>query len=336
MLGAMVPVACSLLDPIGEEYTRGSPDAGAFDNGLNPNGCRPKHWPAPPSENSEPNLKRGFISAFESFSLSETPDTDIPAVGYDLDGVCSESCRPTGQRDAEPEPDGVDNQFNKLFSFALSVKNGPFVTPDLYIRKGELGALIQISNYNGGPNDTEITVGIALSRGTPLVDGGHPAPQFDGRDTWSWSSRDASVSQTAYVSMGTLVAEFPTFIVPLGPYGIRIQHAFLIGQVTVDGAGVRIDEGRIVGRVLRKEVLSLVGIQEEEGKLSCNKTGIYQNVLDFVCPGADILANGGTDPGANCDALSIAVRIKVSPALKGEQWDRDEIQALCGEADDCP
>src|SRR4051812_3509522 len=89
--------------------------------------------------------------------LSFFPDTPNAITGYDLDGRCTchpdkGSCKgPLGNgKPCDPEGSGVDNEGGKVLSQIFQGADAG--APPGY------GVAVRVSNYNGGPDDSEVLV----------------------------------------------------------------------------------------------------------------------------------------------------------------------------------
>ena len=175
----------------------------------------PPRAPAKTDAAGEDDELPAFYVAVRSMSL--IPDKGAPPPGFDLDGVCTcESRQPTaadGGTTCSPhakspicdEDGGVDNQAARLFNEyrnVLEINQAANINDE--IANGSKDLLIQISGYNGLPNDPSVTIGVFGSEGLydrppdkpgcdastfnprpEFPDGGVWRPVFCGDDKWS-------------------------------------------------------------------------------------------------------------------------------------------------------
>ncbi len=276
----------------------GAPEAG-------PSSCLAK-WPAPPvaDDPDAAGSYTGFM-VMQSVDVGANPDagpvlpgsdasTPLPPIGFDLDNNCtccndpsSPTCLTGGscvntQPFANPVCDdqaGRDHVALTLFRVLPSASEAA----NAGMRAGQFSILLQISGYNGTPNDTSVTVALYVSNGVEGVqDGGAVALKHDGTDLWTvdthWlepmgrvnvpdgtqcngttTCQPSYVTNTAYVAGGVLVA-FPPAQLPLtfgyhanfGGALMTLNDAVISGTLTkVTGPGGRlwgITNGSISGR----------------------------------------------------------------------------------------
>lgn len=316
---------------------------GAFDGGA-PEGaaCPGSRLPARPtaSDPSEGGDVPAFVLAFQTLDFD--PDHDI---GLDLDhtDTCPgpESCQLPSYslRDATCDnPGGVDPALNRVTQLIGSV----------YCQNSSATVLayanwvLRISAYNGQPNDTQVTVELYVSTGTPPVgDAGlNATPAFDGGDTWQiWDrslvpdagSLSRYIDVRAYVSGGVLVTQ-PTDLggagVPLlarpppaaqacdsgspgngAPLVVTMQGLVLAGRLTSGAAGFSLQCGRWGGRVPTN---GPSGLLRSLGQLGfCSGTTL-------LCSLTDIASSPGNDgKNAPCDSLSFGAAFTATPAHLG-------------------
>src|ERR1700722_18779072 len=136
------------------------------------------------------------LALLEAFKTLELYGTDA-AVGYDLDGVCTchggpESCVPFMHGDQHCDlPGGQDIEGNATFGQFLeqALSLTAFGDIDARIGAGHLGYLLEILDYNGQPNDTDVLVDFLDSSGLLFPDDaggiGTGVPSWDGGDRWA-------------------------------------------------------------------------------------------------------------------------------------------------------
>ena len=259
-----------------------------------------------------------------------TPDGGLP-LGYNLDGICNVcasaitrgSCNVNGDFTvACDDPGGIDNTLSRAVSGIFSDTS----QLDRDIAAGKEGVLVQVKDYNGKSDDTQVTV--AIYNVASLNDGG--AAKLDGTDTTAVTD-DSLLSDhppantippryvdlNAYVNNGVLVANldsFPLrFLIPdfLGGAdataplvaNISFTEAKLVGHIVVTGNGFSMADGQIVGRVKLSDIGTQLGIIGYCGEIEAGVKG-------QVCKNLD-LAEGSKADGTTgaCRAVSAAVGI---------------------------
>jgi hypothetical protein len=371
---ATIVLACSAIVgihdlPFGDGGAAdGGPPGG--DTGIMPEGtCNHVVPPAPPQGPSG-----GNVTLLEAFQTLELFGFDA-SVGYDLDGVCTcqgggpESCVPFMHGDEHCDlPGGQDIEgyasFGLLIEQVLSLSN--FHDIDARIQAGHLTYLLQIANYNGEPDDTNVFVGFLDSSGLlyPDDDGGigTAKPSWDGGDRWAvdcaLSGADCSgvdsgdwladsgvvpltaVDRQAYVTGGVLVAHLPV-VLGLGITTIPILAVVTARMTSLEGGGYRLD-GQIAGRVATHDVFAAIARVHDPdpanaGQLLCGPDTTFQTFKPSICNQADINQDPSNDNrGAPCDALSFAGPFTALPAAIGYRIDHTQTPLGCdGAIDDC-
>jgi hypothetical protein len=318
---------------------------GAFDGGA-PEGaaCPGTSLPDRPSASdpSDGGDVPALVLAFDTLDLDPSHD-----IGLDLDhtDTCPgpESCQvPSNSlRDATCDnPDGADPVLNRVTALVGSVYclNSP-ATVLAYENW-----VLRISGYNGQPNDTQVTVELYVSTGTPPIGdaGENVAPAFDGGDTWQiWDQSlvpeagalSRYIDPAAYVAGGVLVTQ-PNVLgvagggVPLlarpppaalrcdagapgngAPLVLYMQGFVLAGRLTPGAGGFSLQCGRWGGRVAMN---GPYGLLRSLGQLGfCNGTTL-------LCALTDIASSPASDgKNAPCDALSFGAAFTASPASLG-------------------
>ena len=348
-------LACNIIfgiDP--PELALPRPDTGSPPEDA---GCVVAHWPgAPRTEDGTANLS--FLVALKEIGLSTDPPN--PVTGYDLDNVCTcpgpEACItrvPEAGLHCD-EPGGRDLSMNKQV-FAVISQSPSFSADRLNanLTKGRYGILAENKDYNGGKNDKAVTVSIFLSSGTP----GDAGPAWDAGDPWDLDpaalAGDAGgpvsryVDTTAYVADGVLVASQLTGIkLTLGvgseSLDLELSQSVLTAKVVARGGTYALEDGLIVGRWPTKSVLKAMGPLNAPGLgvplCSPGAKALYDYAKGAICRAADISSNPvrDLDKGADCDALSFAMRFLAEPAKFGGLRAKVYADAGCRDlTDDC-
>jgi len=290
-----------------------------------------------------------------------SPNAPQPHIGYDLDGVCTccgapPSCTqfPSSKENCDDDA-GRDNTGIKLFrDLGPSAQAGnQLVNQSMY--NGEYGIILEITGYNGQPNDRQVTVNVFASNGM-VLDGG-AGPHHDGTDKWTVDPRYLNngtflvgmdcennpscvpvySDSDAYVSCGVLVAKtFTTQPVPFtfggraafGGAQMALQDPYVVGnlvQTTVFGGNVgwSITNGSVSGRWESQAALSnMASIPDptvDSGAFLCGTDQLYPTVKSIVCGLQDIRSTPTSDNmGLPCDSLSVAFGFTASQVQLGQ------------------
>jgi hypothetical protein len=299
-----------------------------------------------------------------------------PHIGLNLDNECTccgqpPSCNQPAADAGEicDDTQGRDNTGIKLFRELKSsgVTGNEDINQAMYA--GEYGMLVVITGYNGGLNDTNVTVSILASNG---IQGGGTA-QHDGNDKWTVDPRyiynggasvgvDCAMQPSAceplsdvttsngYVSCGVLVAPFTT-AVPLtfggraafGGAQMLLQEPYLVGTLvsaTVNNSPTfGIQNGAIAGRWQSRDLLSnMATIPDpfsDAGAFLCGSDPIYAAGLKpFICEIQDISYSSNFDnkPTTQCDSVSMAFGFSAAPVQLGVVASAPPTPAGCPQA----
>jgi len=328
----------------------------------------PETFPPPRPATDDPSDAgtQAVVVALHTLDFGIRDDGGAPPLyGYDLDQVftCCDggtgSCTPpvTGTRDCD-EPGARDNSGGQLIASLALLDPGQFNSTNISanLQVGAYSLLIQLSDYNGQPNDTEVVAGLYASDGIEGVgDAAPPLAKWDGTDVWTiddgfvLSGGDASpllpnhFDAHAYVSGGVLVMQvnFPIALgtSATGNVAIDLTGGVISGQlVPVDGGVFRLESGQVAGRWSVPSVLLAVQGLTLGGQSICPGSSLYSNVKTQICTAADI----STDPtqdnkGQACNALSIGFGFTADPAHLGDIVGHAAHTSLCdGGADAAP
>ena len=292
--------------------------------------------PPPPAQATGADLPIVFVSAVQGLGVT---DAGAP-LGLDLDGVCTcpdpPSCvSPSKSCDAPGGRDLAGNvEVGILDQYLATTKSGNVAKR---IADGKLGFVIQLADYNGAADDTQVVVGGYISSGI-LVDGGaFQPPSWDGHDVWNidpttsggesnkgdagWTYTPLHFSSEAYVTGGTLVARIPNVDLGLGVGKVGLTNAVLTARISPMGAGYRMD-GQLAGRVPTREILALLAVfadplSDSGFDLLCGQNPTFLQYRSTICQAADITSDPVAGPTAPCDALSVAVSFAALPAVFG-------------------
>lgn len=172
---------------------------------------RPARSDAAPEDRELP----AFYLATRSLALVPAPGT--PAPGFDLDGVCTcekekptpgdggSTCRASPKTVTCDGDGGIDNQAARMFDeYRAIIEIDQAANINDEIENGYKTLLLQISGYNGLPNDSNVKIGVFPSEGiyepapanaqcdastvnprADFPDGGVWRPTWCGEDRWS-------------------------------------------------------------------------------------------------------------------------------------------------------
>jgi hypothetical protein len=337
--------------------------AGATGGGGNP--CGHVQVPAPPAS-SDQGSDMELLVAMRELDLGESRLSDGPLVGFDLDALCTcagegASCNRPSWADAVvcDGPEGRDNAAAQLFQaasvFAPQLASSSFTAQ---IGSGRFSLLFRVRNYNGQPNDEQVTVAFFASPGrdknTCMPQG---QPNWDGSDSWPIASTSLEpptgqggaggggcgapgydfetprfVDAEAYVSDGVLVAA-PDELLFYFTTGNSIAEVHLTApqlsaRIAQGGSGFTLEEGVIAGRWPVEELrLSFVALANG-GQRLCTDDAFYGNIRTAVCDHADI-ASELSGPTTPCDAVSFGIGFRAEPALLGPVWEPPMPMSTC-------
>jgi hypothetical protein len=327
------------VDVVVEEAAEGvdaAPDA--------PNPCPEVFPPTKPSADdpSDAGDDISFVAALHTLDVGiRTDGSAPPPYGYDLDHVftcCAggpESCKPpvTGAAHCD-EDGGRDNAGGQLLA-TLALVDPSQISADTItqnLQRGVYSVLLEIKDYNGQANDTQVVAGMYTSPGVEAVGDAAPAAKWDGTDLWTvdeafvLNAPDASpilpnhFDAYAYVSGGVLVMQI-NFPLSLGSNGVTVEltGGIITARISSGGNGqYRLEDGQVAGRWSAAGVLKTAQSLSLGGQSICPGSFVYQNVKTQICSAADIVADPTQDnKGATCDALSIGFGFTADPANMG-------------------
>jgi hypothetical protein len=315
------------------------------DAGTDAAACGLATYPGPPAL-ATPAGGEEFVVAIRTIDLGDKSKV-VP--GLDLDGKCTcitgkvpaGCCQADGPSclmatKACDGARGVDNAGASIFSM-IKTFLGNFGS-DFYSKRAEEGAwstLFRVRDYNGQPDDDRVEFSWYASAGFEFVDGGTPA--WDGHDKWRITedsvlpgdggapSLDAPkwTDTKAYVTDGVLVAAMPSSVLrlasPNGVVELRVSAGFVVARVEplAAGEGYALTDGVIVFRWKVADVFyALSSYRDQDGAAICTNSAFYKTGRGQLCSLPDITVEASS-PTKPCDALSVGVGFKASPAKLG-------------------
>jgi hypothetical protein len=320
-----------------------------------------------------------FTVALRKLDFGEDMLSDGPLVGYDLDERCSCEGDPAGEVSdpgcvipdyvADPGnvcdgPRGRDNNMAKLLggAFGLAISSADLSAA---AERGEATALFHVSEYNGLPNDDQVTVAVYAADdldaepcftpgggGAGGVPGGAQIAQWDGEDVWPVLSSSVKESMTgeqmcphpdevplaayedpiAYVSGGVLVASLAEAELFIGGVNfqtpIRLTSSFVTGKLENVNGRWHLRDGIITGRWALPDIFDVLAYAKFGSASLCTRDPLYKALRQAICEHVDI-SSSPLVPNPGCDALSYALAIEADPARIGNVVDAPAL------VDDC-
>lgn len=306
---------------------------------ASPDLCQHARVPPPPEAGGGSNVGALFFAA----KTYQFAPANAPAPGFDLDDLCTgyDASRTSTSACIPPTSDtdddgGVDNAFSRVAVFKT------FGDPEQALNdnaaEGSLTLLVQITDYNGLPDDDEVSVAF-LAVADPDCDGGCPAPQpndrhprptfIPGADTWRYFEREQEsifsnleihvTTSThvvkGYVTAGTLVIDRgATVSLPLSDGKLELIRGTLTGRLgKADGGGdFELTDVVVGGIVPSDQFLSFV----HHIRLGMNG-GLCgdKSVTSIICNLRDVRAD--MDASLPCNAISLGFQFDAVRANLG-------------------
>jgi hypothetical protein len=311
--------------------------------------CGLATYPGPPSGATVPG-QEDFVVAIRSIDFGEGSKSPP---GFDLDGRCTcpagtatpaGCCKSDGPSCAMAKvtcdgPGGVDNASARLFSLLAGFLDN--FGSSFFSQRAEQGfwtTLLRVRGYNGEADDDQVEVDWYVSEGYRAVDGGSPAPKWDGTDRWSVSDDSVVVPEAgppdadhprwfdakAYVSNHVLVASLPSSVCRLAggtsAIDVRVTAGFIVATIAPAddaGSGWALRDGTIAFRWAMSDVFYAISTyRDDAGKPLCTDGTFYKLGRDQLCGAQDITVapSGPTTP---CDAVSAGIAFQAYPAQLG-------------------
>jgi hypothetical protein len=326
-----------------------------------PNPCPDFEPPAAPSADDPSNDGgQGFVVAVHTIDFGFDAGM-ASTIGYDLDSIYTccdggaESCKGAASPATAHCDDvsGRDNSGGTLLASLSLVDPSQFTTATISqrLQDGTYSILLQVTDYNGTPNDTQVTAALYGSDGVENDAGAF----WMGSDQWTIDESfvvnpnttplvPTDFDTNAYVADDTLVMHV-TFPISLGTsatntFTITLTAGVITGQLVSAGNGTwSLTGGNIAGRWNVSQLLSSLQTVNLSGTPICPGSPTYTFVKQQICKYADIMTDPSSDnTGATCDALSLGIGFTADPALLGSVQPTAIKTSLCsGDAgpDDC-
>ncbi len=372
----------SLLLPVqadgdGGDVDAGAPAEGGVEAGKAEAGCQLFEPPPPPIAN-DGNGNVDVTFAMSAFRLvpNGTASVNHPQapVALDLDQRCTcpgpPSCAsPASKPDCDADGGG-DDATNTLWATFASLAPGQFNDDGLNagLRLGYNGLLVRLREYNGGKNDTQVTLIGYESAGTIGVENKMAAlPKYDGTDVWTVSPAslvggtqvDAGAGcegndtlclpvvydTNAYVSNGVVVGHISVSVTAGGTstrLRVQLSDVVIVAPLIFDGQSYRVDEALFAGRWALPDFLAaLQSVPDPANGMQglCGASTSYANVRQLACDKRDVMSKQLKDNmGGQCDAMSITVALSAVQAHLGPIVQPAPLEQRCGAGytDSCP
>ena len=336
-----------------------------------PDLCEHRYEPGPPDATTDDTVGGGRWFAAQSYELPYVGDAGL-GVGLDLDGRCT--CNPDPEKrdayDGGPsctprtalgpsscdKSGGVDDAFGtSLGSFFTKVSSlDPRGDGNTDILHGLRTAMFYLADWNGAPNDANVTVALVASSGlvtpqgcadsgagreTPdgsVVDGQlYYPPLFDGCDRWSIQPGDAKpnlglpptptvMAIRAYVRDGVLVADLGRSAIALLGTNAYSSEGHLVARMTpVPGVGYTLD-GFLAGRISFTDLVNAASSIPilSDGKYAplCKQPAFRNSFITPLCGDLDLMEHSSQDnTGQVCDAVSVVFGFHAVSSLVANQ-----------------
>ena len=324
--------------------------------------CESPNLPGAPAQSTSSSTdSKSFLLALQQVQLGQTDGG--PYYGFNLDKTCTCLGTPPGASscngtDLCDDDGGIDNYARHIFEQVNELQEGGVITTDklnFAISSGLSGALIQVQQWNGTPNDAQVHVVVYGSVGFVGYDAGK-APAFEGGDSWYVDPTSAGgkhFTDNAYVSNGTLVATSLDFPIVIGsaftqPVYIELHSGIIAAQIMTDTSGnVTNVTGQLGGRWLPSDFLpslatvpdplqpSLYLCPNDAGQATQSIT--YGLIKTIICANLDINQDPASDGTGSCNAVSMGLYFMATPANLGPTAGFPDSGSPCqGNTDNCP
>jgi hypothetical protein len=272
-----------------------------------------------------------------------------PAVGYDLDGVCTEhedmpSCTayPWIHSTVLDGPGGRDDAVGNLFKAQKRVFGGALISTEEE-NEGVVAGLaappgiLRIRGFSGLASDDHVVVELFqagafdLNRRSGQLGDAGVRPAFDASDHWplvrdtllnpdGMPLESSQRDDHAFVMDSMLVAHFDRLQLPMHNIYVDTSKAVITGHLAYSAvSGWTVRDGTMAARIRTDFLLGFVPLatQSAVGISLCTNDALnYQAAKTALCSAADLPAVDG-DPTSACTYASLGVGFQSSPASLG-------------------
>jgi len=199
---------------------------------------------------------------------------------------------------------------------------------------GKWSLLMRVSNYNGEPDDAQVTFSMYVAGDLQTIKG--TAPAWNGSDAWPVSSQSVKgsdvnapvvIDNNAYVTGHVLVASAPSMQIDLlrptdAIFRIKLIAGIIKANIVLgDGGAPRLTQGLLAARWKADDLF-------RSGWLICKNEVGYNAVKSRAC---EMVDTGSKLAGPNefCDALSFGMAFTAEPAMLGSLYDPLPIVTSC-------
>lgn len=351
--GLVLGGACSLAVDL--DNLSGGPPKDALDGGggaggdadAGPTTCESATHPPPP-EAATAGGDLDFTVALRSIDIGEA---GAAITGLDLDKTCTchfgqeSSCILPDYADEDhcDDAQGRDNGIAKVFA-TIQVFLGPETFGSAYYssraEEGRWSLLVRVFDYNGEPNDAQVSVAIYTTKWNDAV---LPKPAWDGNDVWPVSADSLADGVTlelpkytdtkAYVTDGVLVGTLPEVHINLsgnnGSVGLRLTAGTVLGKLEEVNGRFKISEGMVAARWKAADVFKIISsITAGDTPLCADGSFTYEQFKELVCGHIDIASTLGGST-TECDALSFGMAFATEPVLLGSPYMPEQEMPNC-------
>ena len=241
-------------------------------------------------------------------------------IGYDLDFRCTcqgqgDGCKRESWATADScdGPDGRDNLTGSFISsIALLFDDFDSEAWTEAVRRGEWGLVLRVRNYNGQPDDDQVTLEwLVTDQYYEDKPDDSYVPAWDGTDTWpiratSLEDQDGGVydinkpkflDEYAYVSDGVMVGSLTETTFQLSAdYAVDLHGAFITANVVQQGGDWVLENGLLASRWKLNTILAQISRITLLGMPVCTNHPAYPSIKSQICAYADIYSGVGAPP----------------------------------------
>ena len=292
-----------------------------------------------------PAAEVGVLCPSPGYNLDDL-DTCNAAVDLGDGGPEGIACAARGQNGQNCDGQlGRDVAITALLSDNASALGSEAAWLENGLKAGVAGLMIEISGYNGQPDDPEVIIDALILSGPEDTDGGPPT--WLPLEPWVIDATSCVGTTTCQVPIYTAKGYvrgghvFARFVDVLIPFAVKGQQILVHGRdvrmtgllVQHDGAGrFGIELGRVAGRIDLVDLLTGVGSLPvgDAGPL-CKNPVFFDILRTAACDYAD-LPSGAPDAGAPCTSLSYGISFSAVPAVRGSLVVVPAVPSLCLDA----